>query len=116
MMNDDSFLQHYHTQLQSQLVELCTSAGLLEGQLLECPDLEERFETLLQGYLNDAIPEITLYPTVALGWVMYLGMAVAHLWDEDWAQHSQVPDLYAYIRDGRGFDEMDEYVRESILT
>lgn len=114
-MHDEDFLLQYHSQLQSHLVELCTSAGLLQGQLLECPDLDERLESLLAGYLNDAIPEITLYPTVALGWAMYLGMGLAHLWDEDWERHATHPDLYAHIRDGRGFDEMDEHVRESIL-
>lgn len=114
-MPEEHFLNDYHQSLQAQLVELCTSAGLLQGRLLECPDVDDAFEKLLTGYLNDAIPEITLYPTVALGWAMYLGMAVAHLWDDDWAHHSALPDLYASIRDVRGFDAMDEHVRETLL-
>lgn len=114
-MQDQQFLDDYHAQLETQLLELCTSAGVLQGSQLNCPDVNEHFETLLAGYLNDAIPEITLYPTVALGWAMYLGMAMAHLWDEDWAAATAQPDLYAHIRDARGFDAMDEHVRETLL-
>lgn len=68
--------------------------------------------TALHG---DAIKEIAKYPTVALGWMMYVGMAVAHYWDVDWEVYGKIENLYEYIRDKRGFDEMDEYVRETVL-
>jgi hypothetical protein len=46
---------------------------------------------------------------------MYLGMAVARYWDEDWSTYSSKEDLYEQIRDIRGFDYMDEVIRGNIL-
>lgn len=46
---------------------------------------------------------------------MYIGMAVAKMWDDEWEIYSKVDDLYAYMRDKRGFDSMDEYIREEVL-
>ena len=46
---------------------------------------------------------------------MYIGMAVAQFWDDEWSIYSQIDDLYRYIRDKRGYDALDEYVREDVL-
>ena len=43
-------------------------------------------------------------------------MAVAKFWDEDWETYSNMDDLYAYMRDKRGYDAMDEYIREDVLS
>ena len=51
----------------------------------------------------------------SLGWMMYIGMAVAKFWDAEWEIYSKIEDLYAYMRDKRGYDSMDEYVREDVL-
>jgi hypothetical protein len=29
--------------------------------------------------------------------------------------HSQIPDLYVYMRDKRGYDALDEYICEDVL-
>ena len=42
-------------------------------------------------------------------------MAIASMWDKDWEIYSQFPDLYTYLRDKRGYDNMDEYIREEEL-
>ena len=44
-----------------------------------------------------------------------IGMAVAKMWDTDWDIYSKVADLYVYMRDKRGYDAMDEYIREEVL-
>ena len=46
---------------------------------------------------------------------MYIGMAVAKMWDTEWEIYSKIEDLYAYMRDKRGYDAMDEYIREEVL-
>ena len=46
---------------------------------------------------------------------MYIGMAVAKMWDTDWENYSKIEDLYVYMRDKRGYDAMDEYIREEVL-
>ena len=33
-------------------------------------------------------------------------MAIAKMWDTDWEIYSKVADLYAYMRDKRGYDSM----------
>lgn len=114
-MHDPKYLDQYEQRLTQQLLRLATDAGVLKGQLLETPDLEERWKDIAAAYLADAVPEIAQYPNVALGWIVYVGMALARKWDEDWSNYSAQPDLYAPLRDARGFDCMDEFVREEIL-
>lgn len=46
---------------------------------------------------------------------MYVGMAVAKYWDEDWELYSKVGDLYKYLRDRIDFDHLDDYVAEKVL-
>jgi hypothetical protein len=102
--------------------------------------VEEKWEAIAQAYIPDGIREFQDYPTVSLGWMMYVGMAVAKLWDTEgmeqreqsdacidsaesrqnstesqWDIYSKLDDLYAYLRDKRGYDAMDEYIREEVL-
>lgn len=109
------YLDEYEQKLMQQMLRLATSMELLNGQLLETPDIADKWETIAQSYLPDGVKEIANYPTVAIGWMMYVGMAVAKYWDEDWEIYGQVPNLYEYIRDKRGFDYLDEVVRGEIL-
>ena len=80
------------------------------------------------------------FPSASLGWMMYIGMAVAKMWDTEWEVmeqreqsdaridsaesrqnstegqiYSKIEDLYAYMRDKRGYDQMDEYISEEVL-
>lgn len=67
------------------------------------------------SYLPDGIREFEGYPTVSVGWMMYVGMALAQQWDQDWEDFLKNTDLYAVLRDGRGFDYMDEHISEDYL-
>ncbi len=89
--------------------------GKLDGRLPECPDVEAQWEPIAKAYLPDGVREFNGYPTVSLGWMMYIGIAVAKFWDTEWEIYSNVSDLYVYIRDKRGYDNLDEYVRENVL-
>lgn len=46
---------------------------------------------------------------------MYIGMAVAKYWDEDWELYSKVEDIYKYLRDRIDFDHMDDYILDKVL-
>ena len=46
---------------------------------------------------------------------MFIGMAIAKYWDEDWELYSKVEDLYKYLRDHIDFDHMDDYICEKVL-
>ena len=114
-MEQQEYINNYRNQLLQHLQQMLQSMGLLDGRLQESPDIDEKWEQIAQSYIADAVKEIADYPTVSLGWAMYLGMAVAHYWDEDWEVYGSVPNLYEYIRDKRGFDYLDEVVRGDIL-
>jgi hypothetical protein len=47
--------------------------------------------------------------------MMYIGMALAKMWDDDWQYYAAKDDLYVYLRDKRGYDAMDEYIRRDFL-
>lgn len=101
--------------LQRNLQQYLLAMGELEERLPEAPDIEEQWETIAQAFMPDGIREYADYPIVTLGWMMYVGMAVAKMWDEDWEKASSLPNIYEHLRDARGFDFLDEYVREEIL-
>lgn len=89
--------------------------GLMDERTPECPDVEDKWEAIAESYIQDGIREFNSYPEVSLGWMMFIGMAMATFWDEDWASYKNVPDLYVWIRGARGYDCLDEYVLEEIL-
>lgn len=90
--------------------------GEVDPILPDSPDIEELWPTIAKSYLPDGIREFAKYPTTSLGWAMYIGMAIAQYWDEDWAVYSGLPDIYTRLRDKRGYDYMDEYIRQSVLS
>lgn len=111
-MEQTEYLQHYEERLQQDLLRMLQSQSHLpQGPLPQTPDITERWHDLAPAYCADAVKEIAQYPLVALGWAMYLGMAMAKYWDDDWATYSQHPNLYVHLRDVRGFDYLDEVVR-----
>lgn len=91
------------------------SVGMVDERLPEAPDIEELWQTVGESYLPDGMREFAEYPTVSLGWMMFVGMAITKYWDADWELYSKVDDIYKYLRDQRGFDHLDDYVCESVL-
>ena len=105
----------FSERIKTALLTYLSAQGLVDQRLAESPDIDEMWDKVAPMFVKDAVREVAEYPTVALGWAMYLGMAVAHFWDEDWATYSAKDNLYIYLRDKRGFDYMDEVVRGEIL-
>lgn len=110
-MNQESMEEIVRQDLQRYL----TAMGEVDERLPECPDVEELWEKIGRSYMADGIREFAAYPTASLGWMMYIGMAVAKLWDTEWDTYSKVDDIYVCLRDKRGYDSMDEYIREEVL-
>ncbi len=105
----------YETMIRTNLSEYLGRKGEVDERLPEAPDIEALWGKIGESYLPDAIREFNTYPTVALGWVMYVGMAVAKFWDEDWERYQKEEDLYTTLRDKSGFDHLDDYVRGEVL-
>ena len=108
-------MENFEEQLRNDLHQFLQTLQEVDERLPECPDVEEKWEVIAKAYIPDGIREFTDYPSVSLGWMMYIGMAVAKMWDVEWEIYSKIEDLYAYMRDKRGYDAMDEYIREEVL-
>lgn len=109
---DNPVEQIFHDDLYGYL----RSLDLVDERIPEAPDLDELWFKIGQSYMTDGIREYnTGYPSVALGWMMFIGMAVAKYWDVEWEVYGKVPDLYVYLRDRIDFDHMDDYILDKVL-
>lgn len=110
------FLDRFEEQLTQQLLRLCTAARALSGQLLETPDFEAVWPEVCTPYLGDAVPEIAKYPTVAIGWMGFVGLAIAQCWDRDWGVATEDPHALYPALLAHGFDALDDYVLDHVLA
>lgn len=113
--NKEDIISRYEQQFKDDLTYYLQSEHLIGDILPDCPDVAGQWPKVFQSYLNDAVREFTNYPTVALGWMMYVGMAIAKYWDVDWSIYEKVDDLYKYILGKTDYDHLDDYICEKIL-
>ncbi len=103
------------TILRDILAQYLQQAKAVDDRLPEAPDIEEQWAAIGEAYLPDGMREFQSYPTVSLGWMMYVGMAIAKYWDRDWAVYSKVDNLYRYMLARTDFDHLDDYIRDTVL-
>ena len=108
-------MEQFEDKLHQDLHQFLLSMKEVDERMPECPDVEDKWEEIAKAYIPDGIREFQDFPSASLGWMMYIGMAVAKMWDTEWDIYSKIDDLYAYMRDKRGYDAMDEYIREDVL-
>lgn len=115
-MSDDkiSYLA-YEQKLEAVLIDICRSKEFVEDQLIVVDELIDAWHKAAPEYVADAIPQIKEYPTVAIAWAGYFGMAVATLWDKQWEAYARRDELYTMFSAPRGFDSMDEYILEETM-
>ena len=107
------YLENFESRITDELLRLCKQYGVLDGTLLATDDISDRWDALAPEYMADAVPNIADYPTVAIAWAGYLGMAVAYQWDGDWAAYSKAE--YKSYYGEQGFDDMDEHIVRDLL-
>jgi hypothetical protein len=107
------YLENFESRITDELLRLCKQYGVLDGTLLATGDIDARWSELAPEYMADAVPNIADYPTVAIAWAGYMGMAVAHQWDNDWTAHSK--DEYKSYYGDLCFDDMDEHIVRDII-
>lgn len=112
----EALIAQYEERVKKDLHLYLKGENRVDERLPETPDIDGKWEEIAQAYLPDGIREFQGYPTVSLGWMMYVGMAVAQMWDEDWERYSALENIYLYLRDKRGYDLMDEYIRQVVLS
>lgn len=76
-------IKDFEKQLHEDLHEFLLSIKEVDERLPECPDVEEKWKPIAKAYIPDGIKEFQNFPTASLGWMMYIGMAVAKIWDTD---------------------------------
>ncbi len=108
----------FEKNVSDNLTRYLRSLNRLDQLQPECPDLEQLWPTIAEVYLPDGIREFGGYPVVSLGWMMFIGMAMAKYWDTDWAKYSSegAKGIYERLRDLRGYDYLDEVVLEDVLA
>ena len=112
---ETEYLNRFEIGLNQQLVDYLQQEGLLDSILPDTPDLDELFERIGTAYITDGVREFQNYPVASLGWMMFVGMAAAYEWDDDWQALEADEHPYERWRDVRGYDLMDEYIREEVL-
>ena len=130
----------FEEQLHSDLHQYLMGLNEVDERLPECPDVAGKWESIAEAYIPDGIREFQNCPSASLGWMMYIGMAVAKMWDTEWEVmeqreqiqarldsaesrqnstngqiYSNLENIYTFMCDKRGYDAMDEYVREEVL-
>jgi len=108
-------MEVFATTLLDDLHRYLAGLGKVDERLPECPDVEDKWPAIAEAYLPDGVREFASYPVASLGWMMFIGMAVAKYWDLDWEVYGQVEDLYTRMRDKRGYDHLDEYIMDEVL-
>ena len=108
-------MEDFPEKLLADLHRYLVGRGEVDERLPECPDVEGKWPAVAEAYLPDGIREFADYPVASLGWMMFIGMAIARFWDKDWQHYDAVDDLYVMLRDKRGYDHLDEYILDEVL-
>jgi hypothetical protein len=107
-------LNQFESHLMQSLLQVCSSACLLQGTLLATDDLTDLWnDVYAPEYMVDAVPQVAAYPNVSVAWAAYLGMAAAQGWDADWERCRRTP--YSAYHGARGFDDMDDHIVRDLL-
>ena len=111
-MEDNRYFDTYENNLLQEMLRVCTSLGMLDGELLNSEDIDQKWKEWAPEYIAEALPEVNSYPEFAIACAGYAGMAVAQWWDQDWGRHHS--ESYESLHGPRGFD-MDEHIVQKIL-
>lgn len=108
-------VKEFQQKVHDDLYQLLLRKEAIDAHLPQCPDVEEKWSQISRAYLPDGVREFQEYPVVSLGWMMFIGMAMAYYWDTDWEKYAGCKDYYEAIRDRNGYDNLDDTVIKDIL-
>lgn len=108
-------MENFGDKLKVLLLQYLRQEGVVGERFPICQDVEDKWDNILNAYMPDGVREFNEYPMVSLGWIMFVGMAMAKFWDVDWEEYAEKNDIYETLREKRGYDEMDEYILEEVL-
>lgn len=105
----------FEDKVKKDLFEFLQRKGALDKHVPECPDVEEKWSEIARSYMPDGVKEFQQYPVTSLGWMMFIGMAMAYYWDTDWEANADRKDYYERLKEMNGYDNLDESVVKSVL-
>lgn len=108
-------VEKFEEKVKNDLTTFLQRKGALDEITPDCPDVEEKWTFIGRAYIPDGAKEFQQYPVVSLGWMMFIGMAMAYYWDEDWTRYADRTDFYEVLRDTDGYDNLDETVVKTLL-
>ncbi|MGN0195815.1 MAG: hypothetical protein ACI4AE_05095 [Candidatus Cryptobacteroides sp.] len=103
----------YLDRLVARLSEACARNGWIPEMMPASSDIDGKWNSLLEGFIGDAVHEFNSYPEVTLAWAGYIGCAAAELWDDDFEAFKAL--AYDDLKGKRGFDDLDEHVLADVL-
>ena len=113
MEENARYYETYEENLLREMLRMCTSLGMLDGELLSSEDIDQKWKEWAPEYIAEALPEVNSYPEFAIACAGYAGMAAEKWRDEDWGRHHGTK--YEALHGQRGFDDMDEFIVQNIL-
>lgn len=113
--NNKDLVEAFEAKVQEDIIGFLHRKGAIDDVVPVCPDVEEKWGMIARAYLPDGAREFAGYPVVSLGWMMFVGMAMAHYWDTDWERYATHDRIYESLRDMRGYDNLDEAVVHDVL-
>lgn len=114
-MMEENIVKDFAKKVHDDLYAFLLHKDTIDAHLPQCPDVEEKWKEVAAQYLPDGIREYQEYPVTSLGWMMFMGMAMAWYWDTDWEKYSNRKDFYTALRDEAGYDNFDETVIHKVL-
>lgn len=102
----------FEEKVRRDLIAFLKSKEAIDKQEPQCPDVEEKWSMIVRAYMPDGVREFKEFPITSLGWMMFIGMAMAWYWDTDWEGNSSRTDYYEKLRDANGYDNLDDTVTE----
>lgn len=113
MEENTQYYDTYESNLMQEMLKMCNSLGMLDRELLNSEDIDQKWKEWAPEYIATALPEVNSYPEFAIACAGYVGMAVAKWWDDDWGRHHSAK--FDTMYGPRKFDDMDEHIVQNIL-
>ncbi len=109
-------MSDFEKRVREDILTYLAGRSEIDVPVPQCPDVEDAWRNVGEDYMPDGIREFNAYPTVSLGWMMFVGMAMAKLWDTQWEHTSADPHIYNTLRNARGYDHTDDYILDDVLS
>ena len=62
MEENAKYYETYEENLLREMLRMCTSLGMLDGELLASEDIDQKWKEWAPEYIAEALPEVNSYP------------------------------------------------------